>query len=219
MPKTDLGIAEVEDAVRMMALLAIENETYFCDLDAELGDADFGTSLASGFKAILAKFDEIDRSDIGSFLIAVGMIISAKAGGTSGPIWGTGFLRAGRCSKGKMTLTLTDLADMGESSIQGIMERGGAEGGDKTLLDALIPAVGLLRDFSSCKQAGLQEALIAAADAAEAAIEGTRQLAAKRGRQSYATERSIGTLDPGIVAVAMMAKAIVTQVLAGPANI
>jgi phosphoenolpyruvate---glycerone phosphotransferase subunit DhaL len=209
MAKQTFGMVEVEHAVRLMALVAIENERYFCDLDAELGDADFGVSLATGFRGVLAESDTIDHSNIGSFLTRIGMIISTTVGGTSGPIWGTGFLRAGMYSKGKTTLTLSDLVNMIESAVQGMMARGGAAIGDKTLLDALFPALTALKEVSQRRDAGLQEAVLAAAAAAEAAVEVTRQWPAKRGRQSYAAERSIGTLDPGIVAVAMMAKAIV----------
>jgi len=211
MLNSELTLSDVESAVRTMAHLAVKNERYFCDLDGELGDADFGKSLAAGFNAILADFDNIDRADIGTFLIKVGMIFSAKVGGTSGPVWGTAFLRAGIASKGKTSLTLADLASMGNSAIQGIMARGGASQGDKTVLDAIIPAVAKIEEFSKDDAADPRDAFQAASVAAMAAVEGTRHWPARRGRQSYAAERSIGTLDPGIVAIAMMAKAIVAQ--------
>jgi len=211
MLKNELTLSEVESAVRTMARVAIENERYFCDLDGELGDADFGKSLATGFNAILVDFDKIERADIGTFLIKVGMIFSAKVGGTSGPVWGTAFLRAGIASKGKNSLTLADLETMGNGAIQGIMARGGASQGDKTVLDAIIPAVAKIGEFSKKDAADTREAFQAAAAAAMAAVEETRPWPARRGRQSYAAERSIGTLDPGIVAIAIMAKAIAAQ--------
>jgi phosphoenolpyruvate---glycerone phosphotransferase subunit DhaL len=211
MLKNELTLSDVESAVRTMACVAIENERYFCDLDGELGDADFGKSLATGFNAILADFDNIDRSDIGTFLIKIGMIFSAKVGGTSGPVWGTAFMRAGMVSKGKNSLTLADLATGGNSAVQGIMDRGGASRGDKTVLDAIIPAVATIDEFSKKDAVDPREAFQAAAAAAMAAVEETRLWPARRGRQSYAAERSIGTLDPGIVAIAMMARAIVAQ--------
>jgi phosphoenolpyruvate---glycerone phosphotransferase subunit DhaL len=95
-----------------------------------------------------------------------------------------------------------------ESAVQGMMARGGGAIGDKTLLDALSPALIAFKEVSQRSDAGLQEAMLAAATAAEVAVEVTRQWPAKRGRQSYAAERSIGTLDPGIVAVATMARAV-----------
>jgi dihydroxyacetone kinase phosphoprotein-dependent L subunit len=211
MLKNELTLFDVESAVQTMARLAVQNERYFCDLDGELGDADFGKSLAAGFNAILADFDKIDRADIGTFLIKIGMIFSAKVGGTSGPIWGTAFLRAGIASRGKISLTLADLAEMGNAAIQGIMARGGASQGDKTVLDAIIPAVARISEFSKNDASDTREAFQAAAATAMAAVEETRQWPARRGRQSYAAERSIGSLDPGIVAVAMMAKAVAAQ--------
>jgi dihydroxyacetone kinase phosphoprotein-dependent L subunit len=211
MTKAELTLPGIEIALRTMARVAIENERYFCELDGEIGDADFGTSLATGFRAILAELESIERTDIGAFLVRVGTIFVSTVGGTSGPIWGTAFLRAGMRLRGKNTVTLADLADMGNSAVQGIMARGGAAQGDKTVLDALIPALTVMEEYSRRSEAVLKEALAAAAAAAEAAVEGTRQWPAKRGRQSYASERSIGTLDPGIVAVAMMAKAVAAE--------
>jgi phosphoenolpyruvate---glycerone phosphotransferase subunit DhaL len=215
MPKNAFSLADAERAVKAMARVALENEKYFCELDGELGDADFGTSLATGFSAILAEFDTIDRSDIGAFLVKVGMIFSAKVGGTSGPVWGTAFLRAGMTSRTKREIGLADLAAMGNNAAQGIMARGGAAQGDKTILDALIPAVNRIAEHAQNGTGDVAHACRDAAEAAQAAVEGTRQWPAKRGRQSYASERSVGTLDPGIVAVALMARAIVEQMEPG----
>jgi dihydroxyacetone kinase-like protein len=211
MPKNVLSLADAERAVKTMARVALENEKYFCELDGELGDADFGTSLATGFNAILAEFDAIDRTDIGAFLVKVGMIFSSKVGGTSGPVWGTAFLRAGMTARLRTEIGLVDLAAMGNNAAQGIMARGGAAQGDKTILDALIPAVNRFAEHAQNGTGDVAQACRDAAEAAQAAVEGTRQWPARRGRQSYASERSVGTLDPGIVALAMMAKAIVEQ--------
>jgi dihydroxyacetone kinase len=177
-----------------------------------MGDADFGKTLADGFRAVLRQLDgDIDRSSIGTFLVKVGSVFAGAAGGTSGPMWGTAFLRAGVNSKDKQTINLSDLVVMGRAAIAGMMARGNAVQGDKTLLDALIPAVDKLEEYSRTAPGELVPAFQAAASAAEDAIEGTRQWPAKRGRQSYAGDRTIGTLDPGIVAVAMMLRAVALQ--------
>jgi dihydroxyacetone kinase phosphoprotein-dependent L subunit len=209
MPKTVISQSEVEDAVKTMARVAFENEKYFGDLDGEMGDADFGNSLASGFRAIQAEFDNIDHSDIGTFLVKCGMIFAANVGGCSGPLWGTAFMRAGMIAKGKTTLTLTDVVAMGRSAVQGMMARGSASQGDKTLLDAIIPAIDKIEQSANNDPNDVFAALRAASEAATATVEGTRNWVAKRGRASYAGDRTIGTLDPGIVAVATMGKAIV----------
>jgi dihydroxyacetone kinase phosphoprotein-dependent L subunit len=206
-----LNLIQVEGALRTIARVSLENEKYFCDLDAEMGDADFGKSIGDGFRAVLAELPSIDRTDIGAFLIKVGSIFASHAGGTSGPIWGTAFLRAGLKAKGKTELTTSDVAQMGQASVQGMMARAGAQPGDKTLLDAIIPALAKVEELSRDGQSDFKAAFEAASQAATATVEGTRQWPAKRGRQSYAGDRTIGTLDPGIVAVAMMLTAVADE--------
>jgi dihydroxyacetone kinase-like protein len=207
-----LSLETVESCLRTVAKVSLDNEKYFCDLDGEMGDADFGKTLADGFRAILRQLDgDIDRSSIGTFLVKVGSAFAGAAGGTSGPMWGTAFLRAGVNSKDKQTVNLSDLVVMGRAAIAGMMARGNAAQGDKTLLDALIPAVDKLEEYSRTAPGDLVPAFQAAASAAEDTIEGTRQWPAKRGRQSYAGDRTIGTLDPGIVAVAIMLRAVAVQ--------
>jgi len=207
-----LTLEDVESCLRTVAKVSLDNEKFFCDLDGEMGDADFGKTLADGFRAILRQLDEgIDRSSIGTFLMKVGSTFAGSAGGTSGPMWGTAFLRAGINSKDKQTINLSDLVVMGRAAIAGIIARGNASQGDKTLLDALIPAADKLEEYARLAPEDLVPAVEAAASVAEDAIEGTRQWPAKRGRQSYAGDRTIGTLDPGIVAVAMMLRAVAVQ--------
>jgi phosphoenolpyruvate---glycerone phosphotransferase subunit DhaL len=207
-----LGLETVESCLRTVAKVALDNEKFFCDLDGEMGDADFGKTLADGFRAVLRQLDtDMDRSSIGKFLMKVGSTFAGSAGGTSGPMWGTAFLRAGINSKEKQTINLSDLVLMGRAAIAGMMARGNASQGDKTLLDALIPATDKLEEYAHNAPEDLVPAIQAAAAVAEEAIEGTRNWPAKRGRQSYAGDRTIGTLDPGIVAVAMMLRAVATQ--------
>jgi dihydroxyacetone kinase phosphoprotein-dependent L subunit len=196
-----LSVEDVELVVRTMADVAIANERYFSELDSAAGDADFGVSLAAGFKAILSSWEQFDRSAIGPFLLKAATTILSKVGGCSGPIWGTAFMRAGLGSKGKDALTRDDLVALARSAIEGIRSRGGAALGDKTLLDALGPATDALE---KADPDDLLSALQAAADVAAGQIEATRGWEAKRGRQSFVGERSRGTLDPGIVAVATM---------------
>jgi phosphoenolpyruvate---glycerone phosphotransferase subunit DhaL len=203
-----LNLLQVECVLQTIARVSLENEKYFCDLDGEMGDADFGKSIWDGFRAVLSELPSIDRTDIGSFLIKVGTVFASHAGGTSGPIWGTAFLKAGLKAKGKTALTTADLVQMGRAAVQGIMVRGGAQVGDKTLLDAIVPALDKVEELCQGGQSDFKSAFQAASEVATAAVEGTRDWPAKRGRQSYAGDRTIGTLDPGIVAVAMMLTAI-----------
>jgi dihydroxyacetone kinase phosphoprotein-dependent L subunit len=206
-----LDLPQVERALQTIARISAENEKYFCDLDGEMGDADFGKSIWDGFRAVLSELPSIDRTDIGTFLIKVGTVFASHSGGTSGPIWGTAFLKAGLKAKGKMELTAFDLTQMGRAAVQGIMARGGAQVGDKTLLDAIVPALDKVEELCKDGQCDFKSAFEAASAVANAAIERTRNWPAKRGRQSYAGDRTIGTLDPGIVAVAMMLTAIAEE--------
>jgi phosphoenolpyruvate---glycerone phosphotransferase subunit DhaL len=207
-----LNLPQVERALQTIARVSLDKEKYFCDLDGEMGDADFGKSIADGFRAVLSELPSIDRADIGTFLIKVGTVFASHAGGTSGPIWGTAFLKAGLKAKGKTELVTEDLLQMGRSAVQGMMSRAGAQPGDKTLLDAIIPALDKVEGLGADGQRDLVAAFQAASEAATAAVEGTRSWTAKRGRQSYAGDRTAGTLDPGIVAVAMMLTAVAKEI-------
>lgn len=199
-----ITINEVEQAVRSIAETALRNEKYFSELDAAAGDADFGVSLASGFKVVEQDWDELDRSSIGSFLLKISMIITRHVGGCSGPIWGTGFMRAGMLTKEKSSITLAELESLLTAAIEGIQQRGGAVAGDKTLLDALIPIRDTIGAHASDADADPSDVLREATAVANDAIERTRDWVAKRGRQSFTGERSSGTPDPGIVAIATM---------------
>ena len=143
-----LNLLQVERALQTIARISLENEKYFCDLDGEMGDADFGKSIGDGFRAVLRELPSIDRADIGTFLIKVGTVFASHAGGTSGPIWGTAFLKAGLKAKGKTELMAVELVQMGRAAVQGIMARGGAQVGDKTLVDAIVPALDKVEELS-----------------------------------------------------------------------
>ena len=189
--------SQIERAIRTTCATVLRNEKYFADLDGLAGDGDFGTSLATGFRQIEKEWDEIPKTDIGAMLLKISMLVSKHVGGSSGPIWGTGFMKAALLTRGKTEITLDDLAAMLGSAIEGIQARGGAQLGDKTLLDALIPVHERLKAGGE-KGAALKEA----ADAADTAIDETRSLVAHRGRASQVGERSANTPDPGIVAIA-----------------
>jgi dihydroxyacetone kinase phosphoprotein-dependent L subunit len=193
--------AQIEQAIKTTCATVLRNEHYFSDLDGLAGDGDFGTSLATGFRQIDKEWDEIPKTDIGAMLLKISMIVSKHVGGSSGPIWGTGFMKAAMLTRGKTEISLQDLADMLGSAIEGIQARGGAKLGDKTLLDALIPVHETLKAHAA-GDGDLGAALCEAADEADKAVDTTRNLVAHRGRASQVGERSANTPDPGIVAIA-----------------
>ncbi len=197
---SEISQGQIEQAIQTTCKTVLRNEHYFSDLDGLAGDGDFGTSLATGFRQIDKEWDEIPKTDIGAMLLKISMIVSKHVGGSSGPIWGTGFMKGAMLTRGKQSVTLAELAEMLGSAIEGIQARGGAKLGDKTLLDALIPVHETLKKHAASgdKAAALKDA----AEVADKAVDETRNLVAHRGRASQVGERSANTPDPGIVAVA-----------------
>ena len=198
---------DVEYVVRLIANTVFENESYFSELDGVVGDGDFGYSIARGFEKVINEWDTIDQSTPGNLLKGVSMKIVGAVGGVSGTVWGTAFLRAGITLGTKTEITRPDVIAMFRSAIEGIKKRGNTDLGDKTLLDALVPAVDALeKAFDEGKETSvaLEEAAVVARQAAEA----TRPMLAKRGRAAYTGERSIGTLDAGAVAIAVLFEAV-----------
>jgi dihydroxyacetone kinase phosphoprotein-dependent L subunit len=200
----EITLADIETAIQSVTATALKNEKYFCELDSFAGDADFGVSLATGFRVVEKDWSELDRSSIGNLLLKISMIMSSNVGGCSGPIWGTAFMRAGALCKDRTSITLADLDKMLTASIEGIQKRGGAQLGDKTLLDALIPIRDTVREHAAKPDADPRKVLEAASRVAADAIERTKDWVAKRGRQQFTGDRSKGTPDPGIVAIATM---------------
>jgi phosphoenolpyruvate---glycerone phosphotransferase subunit DhaL len=203
-------LSDVEWVVRVMAETVVANEAYFGDLDAVVGDGDFGYSMARGFEIVLSGWNEFDRTDISTFLKKVAVTITSRIGGTSGPIWGTGFLRAATTAAGENTLDADRIVAMLRAAVEGIKARGGAELGDKTLLDVLIPATDAIEERAKAGSPAA-ETLRAAAVSARSAAEATRPMLAKKGRAAYTGERSIGSLDAGAVAVAVLLEALAEQ--------
>jgi phosphoenolpyruvate---glycerone phosphotransferase subunit DhaL len=211
------SISLVETVVRSMARTAIDNEEHFCQLDSVVGDGDFGYSLARGFEKVLEELDSIDHSSPGAFLKKVGVIFTSRCGGTSGVLWGTGFLRAGGVAGSREELTPADAVAMLRAAFEGIQKRGGAALGDKTLLDALDP---LITRFESELATGADPyaAFATAVDAADEAARKTSELVARRGRAAYTGDRSIGSPDAGAMAIALMAKNASTACRSGGAS-
>ena len=202
---SETALSRGELVVRTVAQTAVDNETYFCELDAVAGDGDFGYSLARGFEIVLSDWQSMEYTDVGGLLKKTAIVLSKRIGGTSGPIWGTAFLRAGGALSNVPEPTGEQVIAALRAAIDGIKQRGNTDLGDKTLLDALVPAVDEL-------EAGLGEgsavALERAAATARESAEATKGMLAQRGRAAYTGERSRGSADAGAVGVAVMLEAI-----------
>jgi phosphoenolpyruvate---glycerone phosphotransferase subunit DhaL len=198
---SDSALSRAELVVRVIAQTAVDNEKYFCDLDAVVGDGDFGYSLARGFEIVLSDWDSLEYDDAGGLLKKTALILSKRIGGTSGPIWGTAFLRAGVSMSNEPGDAIAAL----RAAIEGIKQRGDTDLGDKTLLDALVPAVDVLE--ASLDQ-GAGDALERAAVKARESAEATKGMLAKRGRAAYTGERSRDSVDAGAVGIAVLLEAV-----------
>jgi dihydroxyacetone kinase phosphoprotein-dependent L subunit len=202
---------DVDLVLKTMTKTIVDNAVYFAQLDSIVGDGDFGYSLRNGFEVVLSDYDTFDRSSVGAVLKKIGIVVSGKVGGVSGPIWGTAFLRAGATAGDKTSLAPEDVIAMLRAAITGIMTRGGASLGEKTLLDALVPATDSLEaaigDPTMQGDHGVA-AIQRAADVAVKAAEETKSMLAMRGRAAYTGERSIGSVDAGATAIGVILQAI-----------
>jgi len=197
---------EVLAWIRAVAAAIEQNRDYLIQLDAAIGDADHGANMDRGFKAVLARLGSVADKDIGTILKTIGMTLVSTVGGAGGPLYGTFFMQAGMATAGKMELTPADWVSALEAGLQGVINRGKAQPGDKTMVDALMPALQALKEALG-HGACFAEALTRSAEAAERGMRGTIPLVAKKGRASYLGERSVGHQDPGATSSFLMLKA------------
>jgi dihydroxyacetone kinase-like protein len=198
-----------EDVLRWLAALQevfAENQQQLTALDSAVGDGDLGISLDRGFTAVQAELSANPPADLRSVFQTVATVLIRTMGGTSGPLLGTFFLRAGAACAGKSELAPADVVALFHAGVDGIQQRGKAALGDKTMLDALLPAVAAMRGALEAGN-GQAEILERAAAAAEAGMQATISMSARKGRASYLGERSVGHADPGAVAAHLMLKA------------
>ncbi len=187
------------------------NKEYLSKLDTEIGDGDHGTSMARGFKSLYDKLDELKQQDIGSILKKAGFELIKTIGGSAGAVFGTLF--TGQASyydkhlKGKESLDLNDLANMLNESLNQIKKRGNADLGDKTMIDALQPAVEALKE-SAEKGLSINDAFSEAVKRAKEGAEKTKEMIGKHGRSKYLGERGKGYIDPGAVSTFLIFEAI-----------
>lgn len=189
------------DVIKEMAAAMEEHRRYLTKLDSEIGDGDHGTNMHRGFQAALERLDGADAGSPADVLKAVSMALISKVGGAAGPLYGTAFLRASTALGDKEEISGEDAAAALEAALGGIKQRGKAEVGDKTIVDALEPAVEAAKGASGRSVA---EVFRAAADAAEEGAESTVPLTAKRGRASYLGARAAGHRDPGATSTQLL---------------
>jgi len=180
---------------------------FLTQLDTEIGDADHGLNMNRGFNKVVEKLPSVADKDIGFILKNTGMTLLSSVGGASGPLFGTFFIRAAQAANAKQSLDLPELHQMMQEGVEGVVMRGKAEPGDKTMCDVWWPVVESLGQ-SAQQNLSVAEALQRAADSAERAVESTITMQARKGRASYLGERSIGHQDPGATSVMLMMKTL-----------
>jgi dihydroxyacetone kinase-like protein len=209
-----VNAATVRNWLEQAAVSLHEQRDYLTQLDAAIGDADHGTNMDRGFTAVVAKLEESEAPvPPGKLLTTAGSTLVSTVGGASGPLWGTALRRAGRALGGAEEFGSDELASALDAALEGVVELGAAREGEKTMVDALAPAVRTLRERLAAG-ASLADAARAAFEASEEGMRATVPLQASKGRASYLGERSIGHQDPGATSTTLILGALANTVSA-----
>ncbi|MFT8312273.1 MAG: dihydroxyacetone kinase subunit DhaL [Sporolactobacillus sp.] len=198
---------QVIDVLNHVADIIEQNKQHLTELDGAIGDGDHGINMSRGFSFVKKTLDEGSFETAADLFKKCGMALVAHVGGASGPLFGTAFLRASMTLKDKTEVSVADYVSLLKASIEGIKMRGKSDAGEKTMLDALIPAYEA-GEAAVKQDKDAQEVLQAVKDGAEKGLKETEKLVAKKGRASYVGERSLGHQDPGAASVALILGAV-----------
>jgi phosphoenolpyruvate---glycerone phosphotransferase subunit DhaL len=195
--------ADVRAWIEAFATAIAEHRTELVQLDTAIGDGDHGTNMDRGMRAALEQLAKVGDDDVGALLKAVGMALISKVGGAAGPLYGTLFLRMATASAGKAQLDLREWTEAVAAGVAGVQQRGKAQAGDKTMIDALLPALEALKSAQS-DGAEMADALRRSADAAREGMLATVPMEARKGRASYLGPRSVDHQDPGATSAELL---------------
>jgi phosphoenolpyruvate---glycerone phosphotransferase subunit DhaL len=199
--------AQILQWLQLFAAEIEQNKEYLTELDAAIGDADHGINMDRGFKKVMSQLPSVADKDIGSIFKTVSMTLISSVGGASGPLYGTWFLRASTAVAGKQELTEQDMLGLLQAGLNGVIERGKARLGDKTMIDVLSPAV-VAFEQALAEGKLMLEALQEGVASAKQGMNDTTPMLAKKGRASYLGERSVGHQDPGGTSAYLMLKSL-----------
>lgn len=202
---------QVVEILNKISEVIDKNKTYLTELDAAIGDGDHGLNMNKGFTAVKEKIKDDNGSNIGDTLKKTGMALVSNVGGAAGPLYGTAFMKAATAANGKESVDINDFIKMLEEALAGIKMRGKAVLGEKTMIDAIEPALETLKS-SVASGLGSVEALKRAKDAALEGVENTKKIIATKGRASYLGERSIGHQDAGATSSYLILNTIYEEV-------
>ncbi len=202
---------KVIQIISQMSRRMEQEKEFLTDLDNAIADGDHGINMARGFSAADKKLSDFAAGDIGAVLKSTGMTLVSAIAGSAGPLYGTAFMRSGILMNGKSEMNISDFIDCLNASVEGVMQRGKAVKGEKTMLDAMIPSLEAMKEAFS---AGLsdKEIIKRGVDAAKNGVEFTKTIAATKGRASYIGERSIGHQDPGATSFTFMLETVAENI-------
>ncbi|MBW9150701.1 dihydroxyacetone kinase subunit DhaL [Clostridium estertheticum] len=202
---------QVISILNKIAEVLEENKIYLSELDAAIGDGDHGINMNKGFNAVVTKLKDDDGLDIGVILKKTGMALVSNVGGAAGPLYGTAFMKAAAAINGKSDIDIKDYIKILEAALSGVMMRGKAQRGEKTMIDALAPAIVAMKKADNAGQTVL-EILKASKDGAMQGVEYTKTIIATKGRASYLYDRSIGHQDAGATSSYLILNTIFEEV-------
>ena len=205
-----MNSARVIEILNKVGDKIIEQKDYLTELDRPIGDNDQGINMAKGFAEVKKKIETLADKDVGTLLKTAGMALVSTVGGSSGPLYGTLFMKMGMALNGKEELVFDDFLVAFQMGIEGVKQRGRSTTEEKTMLDAMVPAYDAMKAAWEADK-DVKTALEAGAKAAEAGAEHTKELIATKGRASYVGERGIGHQDPGATSFLFMMKVIAAE--------
>lgn len=201
-----LNSSDLEGLFAKVKDIMVENKENLFKLDSAIGDGDLGITMTTGFSKVYEMISTLEEEDIGKTFMKVGMTLAETVPSTLGTLMATGFMRAGKIIKGKTEVDLSNSVLMASVFVEGIMERGKAKPGEKTIIDSLYPAFQALK-LASEEGRDLKEGFKKAYEAAKGGVEDTKEMLPKHGRAVWYREKSIGKKDPGAVAGMLLIKA------------
>lgn len=203
---SSLGKDDIIKILQNLKRLFNDNRDYLVELDARMGDGDLGLTMSKAFTAVYDELRDTTETDIGKILMKAGMLMAKAAPSTMGTLMGTGFMRGGKAVSGTDEISTTDLAEFFQAFVTGIMERGKAKPGEKTIIDSLKPAADTLLEL---KGEDVAKALQGALRSSENGLESTKNMVAQHGRIAYYKEQSKGQKDPGATAGVILIKGFI----------
>ncbi|MDU4589385.1 dihydroxyacetone kinase subunit DhaL [Clostridium sp.] len=201
---------ELKNIFNKINIVIEENKLYLSELDAAIGDGDHGLNMSKGFKAVVKKINDLEEDDLGKILKACGMALVTNVGGASGPLYGTALLNGSKAVAKKNCININDFIEILQASLDGIKMIGKAMEGEKTMIDALSPALEAGRKALGENKSS-KDILIAIRDAAKEGMENTKNIIATKGRASYLDERSLGRQDAGATSMYLILNTIAEE--------